>query len=473
MSTNFPASLDDNLTLGALFTNVVAVTDPVTQIDATYRVNIKDAVLATEARLGITNSTIPTSLSWATLSAGGTDNLGLRFAGSSATWPGLVAEDGIFLDVNTGFCAFHRQGENVNTFYQLATTSSVWSLQGSYDGGNTILTSGAADLALTIAAGDDFTITQGVGTATVLSGAATTLTTGLLDINCTAIAATNAVAVHTQTTNAVNNQEFGSYVADSDNLGDLAAGEIFYGYAADLSMGGDGPVAPARALGAAFYARIASFAGANAYESCGLLADNSWDWGMLSASTVKIEMPGTTEALVIDSDPAAFISAVMVANVATDARSMFINCVEGTLDTPVAARFWVHSNGETHIVADTTNAGLSVTQDGAGQLLLVRSTGPTIRFSVGNDGNTAIVVDNGYAAAAVTITHGAATEPFIKMNGTYAALKANGNVTDNDTGGAVVGPGTNVWTFNGMMKVEVGTGGGGVTAGDYWVALYS
>ena len=53
MATNFPAALDTATELGSTFTNVVVVTNPVTQIDATYRVNIKDAMLAVEARLGI------------------------------------------------------------------------------------------------------------------------------------------------------------------------------------------------------------------------------------------------------------------------------------------------------------------------------------------------------------------------------------------------------------------------------------
>ena len=472
MSTNFPAGLDTAIELGTTFTNAVAVTDPVVQIDATFRVNQKDAMFAVQARLGINDSTVPTSLSWATLSVGGTPNRGLRFASGNATWPGTAAEDGIFLDSGTGFPAYHRSGDAVGLFYQLATTSSVWSLQGSYDGGDTILTSGAADLAFTVAAGDDFTITQGAGTATVLSGAATTLTTGLLDINCTAIAATNAVAVHTQTTNAINNQEFGSYIADSDNLGDLANAEIFYGYAADLSMGGDGPVAPARALGAGFYARIASFAGANAYESCGLLADNSWDWGVLSASTVKIEIPGTTEALVIDSDPAASTASIMVANVGTQATSTFFTCVEGTLDTPVATRFTMNHTGETVLVADSANPALSVRQLGAGYVFRCVNSTNNVIFLNDDNGVTYITARAPAADAALNIAHNVATEPFVRFTGTYAALKANGNVTDNDTGGAVIGPGTNTWTFKGMVKINVGSGGGGIAAGDYWIALY-
>jgi len=473
MATNFPAALDTATELGTTFTNVIAVTNPVTQIDATYRVNIKDAVLAMEARLGITNSTVTTSLSWATLSVAGTPNRGLRFASSNATWPGTAAEDGIFLDVNTGFPAYHRSGDAVGLFYQLATTSSVWSLQGSYDGGATILTSGAADLAITVAAGDDFTIQQGVGTATVLSGAATTLTTGLLDINCTAIAATNAVAVHTQTTNAVNNQEFGSYVADSDNLGDLANAEIFYGYASELSMGGDGPVAPARSLGAGFYARAATFAGANVYESCGLLVDAAYDWGVLSASTIKLEMPGTTTALAVDSDPAAATATLTVANVGTQATSTYINCIEGTVDTPVASRFYVLSTGETHVVADAANTAFNVTQDGAGDILgLVDAAAATV-FWVEDDGSTHVSAQAAATNSSLTLTHLSALVPFINFRGTYNALKANGNLTIQNTGGAVVGPGATDWTFEGMAKVYVGTGGGTMPAGEYWIALYS
>lgn len=472
MSTNFPAGLDTSLELGATFSNAAAVTDPVTQIDATYRVNQKDAMLAVQARLGITNSTVPTSLSWATLSVGGTDNQGLRFAGSSAAWPGLVAEDGIFLDSATGFVAFHRSGDALGTFYPLTATGLVVSLQAAYNTSGTITTSGADDIAFAVSAGDDFTVTHAAGTHTVISGAATTLTSGLLDINCTAIAATNVTALNTQTTNAINNQEFGCYYADVDNTGDLAAGEFMYGFISDLDMGGDGP-GVGRAVGAGFYAKASAFTGANNYESAGLYVESAYDWGALTEAPIRIEVPANPSALQIDSDPSALVASATVASVGTNGTSGFLSCIEGTLDTPVAVRFFIKADGSATQTISSASTCLTMNQGGAGSFILCSdSGGPTTRFVVGNDGNVQVFADAGYAGAALLLDHGAATEPFVDLDGTYNATAASGNVTDENAGGAVVGPGATTWTWRGMARVEVSSGGGGIPAGDYWIALY-
>ena len=96
-------------------------------------------------------------------------------------------------------------------------------------------------------------------------------------------------------------------------------------------------------------------------------------------------------------------------------------------------------------------------------------------FNVASDGITQVVATAAATAAALTVTHGAATEPFISLDGTYNATAANGNVTDEDAGGAVIGPGTTTWTYKGMARVSIAatSGGGGIPAGDYWIALYS
>jgi len=472
MATNYPAALDTATELGSTFSNTAAVTDPVTQIDALYRTNIKDAMLAVQARLGVTNSTVPTSLSWATLSVGGTDNQGLRFAGSNATWPGLVAENGIFLDSTSGYPQFHYAGDPAATFYPLTAVGLVVSLQNAYNTSGTITTSGADDLAFAISAGDDFTVTHAAGTHTVLSGAATTLTTGLLDINCTTIAATNVTAVNTQTTNAVNNQEFGCYLADVDNTGDLSAGEVIFGSVVDLDMGGDGPGA-GRAVGAAYYARGAAFTGANNYESAGLFIRSAYDWGVLSEAPLKVETALNAQSLLIDSDPAAAAGALEIANVGTNAGSGLLACYEGTTTTPTSVRYFLDVDGTIVSTVNSASTGLTVNQAGAGGFFsCVDAGGPTTRFQIGKSGNVSVFAAAGYANAALVIDHSAATEPFIDLDGTYNATAANGNITDEDTGGAVVGPGTNTWTWSGMARVEVSSGGGSIPAGDYWVALY-
>ena len=259
MPTNYPSALDNATTLGPTFINDVAVTDQARQIDATLRTNIKDAVLALEARIGITSSTVTSSLSWATLSAGGTDNQGLRIAGGgSTTWPGTVAEAGIFLDAGSGFLAYHRSGESTSTFYQLASAASAMSLQNSYAGGNTITTSGANDIAFALSATENFTLTHTADSNTQIATTARTATDGLLDINCLGIAATGVMAVNVKCENSTNNQEIGGQYVALDNSGDLADTEVIYGYSAQVDMSGDGP-ALGLAMGAAFYGLAASF----------------------------------------------------------------------------------------------------------------------------------------------------------------------------------------------------------------------
>jgi hypothetical protein len=473
MSTNYPSALDTAVELGSTFTNVIAVTDPVTQIDAAYRVNTKDAIMALEARVGTTNSAITTSLSWATISVGGVDNLGLRFAGNSATWPGLVAETGIFLDSATGFPNFHYAGDAVGTFYPLTAVGLIVSLQNAYNTSGAITTSGADDIAFNITAGDDFVVTHAAGTHTVISGASSALATGLLDINFTSIAASNVVAVHTNATNSVNNQLFGAYIADIDNTGDLAAGEIVYGFASDLDMSGDGPLV-GRAVGAGFYAKAAAFTGANNYESAGLYVESAYTYGVLSESTLRVEVPISTAAIQVDSDPTAAAAAVTIADVGTAPTSGYISCVEGTLDSVTAVRFFIQLDGATAITANSASDGLTLNQAGAGYFLTcVDSGGPTNRLRCSKNGNLFLWADAGSTTAVLVLDHGAATEPFVDFDGTYAALAANGNITDEDAGGAVVGPGTNTWVFAGMCRQEVSSGGGGIPAGDYWTPLYT
>lgn len=134
MPTNFPTSLDTlgaGGTLGGPFIDAAPPVDLFEDIAADFRSNTNDALLAVEARVGLTNSTDPGSFSWATVSVGGVNNLGLRFAQEETEWPGLVAESGIFLKDVTFEPMFHRAGEAKATFYSMINTGDT--LQAAYD----------------------------------------------------------------------------------------------------------------------------------------------------------------------------------------------------------------------------------------------------------------------------------------------------------------------------------------------------
>lgn len=62
MTTNFPTSLDDNTILGEDVANASPIVDPLTNIDATYKNNTRDAVIALQTKVGIDGSADPASL---------------------------------------------------------------------------------------------------------------------------------------------------------------------------------------------------------------------------------------------------------------------------------------------------------------------------------------------------------------------------------------------------------------------------
>jgi len=128
MATNFPSSLDTNTELGGPFLNKYPVTDPIKQIDANLRNNLNDAVFALESKIGITNSTDTSSLTWALLCVGGTYNQGIRFASTNTQWPGNTAENGIFWDSTSNAPAFHVAGDPATTFTVIGSGggSSTW-----------------------------------------------------------------------------------------------------------------------------------------------------------------------------------------------------------------------------------------------------------------------------------------------------------------------------------------------------------
>lgn len=127
MATNFPTSYDDSSTLGPTFINVATPADPARNIDATFRNNLNETVIAIENRLGFIGETTTTTVDWALLTVGGTPNQGLRFAGASAQWPGAVGEDGIFIATGTGNVSFHKGGDPIGTFVDLTTgAGATW-----------------------------------------------------------------------------------------------------------------------------------------------------------------------------------------------------------------------------------------------------------------------------------------------------------------------------------------------------------
>ena len=64
MATNYPTGLDTNSTLGPNVSNATPINDPVHEVDATHKNNTKDAVIATQTKVGIDGSTDPTSLEY-------------------------------------------------------------------------------------------------------------------------------------------------------------------------------------------------------------------------------------------------------------------------------------------------------------------------------------------------------------------------------------------------------------------------
>ena len=181
MPTNFPGSLDTlgaGGTLGGPFIDAAAPVDLFEDIAADFRSNTNDALLAVQARVGLTDDTNPGSLSWATISVGGVNNLGLRFAQEESEWPGEVAESGIFLKDGTFEPMFHRAGETKATFYSmLGGGGGGGTLQDAYDASATpaivTLASGKPTIFLTDATGG-FIVAESTSTYGFLSADETT-----------------------------------------------------------------------------------------------------------------------------------------------------------------------------------------------------------------------------------------------------------------------------------------------------------
>jgi hypothetical protein len=148
MSTNFPTDFDViGGNLGGAFVDAAPVVDPAVNIAADFRNTTNDAVVAMQHRIGKTDDTNPASLSWATISVGSVDNLGLRFAQEQTEWPGEVAESGIFLKDGTAEPMFHRAGEPKATFHSmLGGGGGGGSLQDAYDLGNAVVMTASRDL---------------------------------------------------------------------------------------------------------------------------------------------------------------------------------------------------------------------------------------------------------------------------------------------------------------------------------------
>lgn len=121
MSTNFPTSYDDLTNLGGPFIDVAPPVDLQRDIAAAYRNNIRDSVIAVEARLGTLGIVDNATIDWGLLTVGTSPNQGLRFAGVHTGWPGDASEGGIFLKNTTGNPNFHKAGDPVGTYTDLTT----------------------------------------------------------------------------------------------------------------------------------------------------------------------------------------------------------------------------------------------------------------------------------------------------------------------------------------------------------------
>jgi len=122
MSTKYPTDFDDATTLGPTKVDVIPPADPARNIAAEYRNNTDDALVAVQTRVGKLDDPAVTSVDWGLLTVSGVPNQGVRMAGSHAVWPGLQAEGGIFIDSGTGNVSYHKAGDPVGTFTDLAAT---------------------------------------------------------------------------------------------------------------------------------------------------------------------------------------------------------------------------------------------------------------------------------------------------------------------------------------------------------------
>lgn len=532
MTTLFPGSLDTTTELGSTYINDVAVTDQQRQVDATLRTNTKDAIMAVEARIGVTNSAVASSLSWATLSVGGTNNLGLRFAGSSAAWPGTTAEDGIFLVSTTGYPAYHRSGDPVGTFSYLTGISSMISMQGAYDGGASLTTSGT-NLAYTFTTPDDFVLTMGAGSSLqIASGAASTITTGLLDVNYT-VGVTAATAGNINVQNSTADLQFTGMDVTIDNAGDLTVpADQVNAYRAQIDQTGDGTGGDP-SNGVAFFADSPTFTGSGAFQHIALSINTGYDWGVVSLSNSNLFFASAADETTTfnashiptgftASEGVVFVKAKIgqtgtpLLNIETalksgdllGAYSCNIYTSTNNSDSEAMAAtgdirsIRIRNNTDSSDNATSTHYGVSIdytyennvgTYDGGGISYGVRLNMPEALDAGSayhnNDGTFpnrwALYVDAGEATLRRTVFTGPANlakalqywdqndgdQPFVALDGSYAGT-ATDNITDDIGTGSVVGPLNVKWTCRGLFRVEVVSGGGSLPAGDYWIPLY-
>ena len=125
MATKYPADFDDAVTLGPTFIDVAPPTDPQRNIAAEFRNNGREAVVAVQTKVGKTDDPSNLTVDWGLLSVSSAPNQGLRFAGDHVAFPGLIAEDGIFVDSGTGNVSFHKGGDPLATFTDLTGGGGV------------------------------------------------------------------------------------------------------------------------------------------------------------------------------------------------------------------------------------------------------------------------------------------------------------------------------------------------------------
>ncbi len=160
MATKFPVAIDDATTLGGPFLDDVPPADPQRNIAAEFRNNTNQTVVAVETRLGYLGDPSDTTVDWGLMTVGGAPNQGVRFQTTHVSWPGAVAESGVFVDSGTGNVSYHKAGDPAATFFDLTTgAGGITTWDGLY-ASSKIMTIDAGDLVWEAprATGSDFVI---------------------------------------------------------------------------------------------------------------------------------------------------------------------------------------------------------------------------------------------------------------------------------------------------------------------------
>jgi hypothetical protein len=275
-------------------------------------------------------------------------NQGLRFAGAHLTWPGDVAETGLFIDSATNHLAFHAGGDAVNVFTDMLASIGSW--DNLY----------AVDKTL------DIDTSALIWTQTSLAGAAFRLERNL------AAAATNMEIFYVYNQHSGDDQAsiyiYGAATAGISKSTAKFVAESVGITAAEVLIGVNSAVVEAAADAAgseliSFYADVGGVLGLG--TKVGFDATDEFTWGVRSAS------PGLFE---VNTDTSALPVGLVVSDVGSGASVPFI-VMEGPVSAPVGMRFVIARNGQTTVDADNATWALKVEQDSTGNILELHGAG--------------------------------------------------------------------------------------------------